>query len=116
MAADGQDLIAVALEPELHGVRIPRLADQVDTAVAPVTKDAAGCRGSGGRVVRPLGRHELGALEDTLVRGQARGIRPATDGGDREHERGDDEEEVEFQLKWSVSDVTDHDDGDQPEV
>ena len=29
-----------------------------------------------------------------------------------EHERGEDEEEIEFQLKWSVSDVSGDDDGD----
>jgi amphi-Trp domain-containing protein len=33
-----------------------------------------------------------------------------------EHERGDTEEEIEFQLKWSVADVTGDDEGDQPEV
>ena len=32
-----------------------------------------------------------------------------------EHERGEDEEEIEFQLRWSLSDVSD-DDGDGPEV
>ncbi len=29
-----------------------------------------------------------------------------------EHERGDDEEEVEFQLKWSLDDGDDDDDSD----
>jgi amphi-Trp domain-containing protein len=29
-----------------------------------------------------------------------------------EHERGDDEEEVEFQLKWSLGDGDDDDDSD----
>ena len=33
-----------------------------------------------------------------------------------EHERGDDEEEVEFQLKWSLSDAGSGDDEDQPVV
>ncbi len=32
-----------------------------------------------------------------------------------EHERGDDEEEIEFQLKWSLDDV-DEDDGDEISV
>ena len=32
-----------------------------------------------------------------------------------EHERGDDEEEIEFQLKWSLDDVDD-DDGDEMSV
>ncbi len=32
-----------------------------------------------------------------------------------EHERGDDEEEIEFQLKWSLDDVDD-DDGDEISV
>lgn len=32
-----------------------------------------------------------------------------------EHERGEDEEEVEFQLKWSLADVTDEA-GDEDEV
>ena len=32
-----------------------------------------------------------------------------------EHERGDEEEEVEFQLKWSLADV-DEDDGDEMSV
>ena len=30
-----------------------------------------------------------------------------------EHERGDDEEEVEFQLKWSLGDDDDDDDSDE---
>ena len=29
-----------------------------------------------------------------------------------EHERGDDEEEVEFQLKWSLSEASDDDDAE----
>ena len=29
-----------------------------------------------------------------------------------EHERGEDEEEVEFQLKWSLADQADDDEGD----
>ena len=33
-----------------------------------------------------------------------------------EHERGTDEEEIEFQLKWSLSEVSRDDDGDLPEV
>ena len=33
-----------------------------------------------------------------------------------EHERGDDEEEVEFQLKWSLADVPSEDDDDEPVV
>ena len=33
-----------------------------------------------------------------------------------EHERGDDEEEIEFQLKWSLSDVTGEETSDEPEV
>ena len=35
-----------------------------------------------------------------------------------EHEREDDEEEVEFQLKWRIADVDDEDqaDGGEPEV
>lgn len=34
-----------------------------------------------------------------------------------EHERGDDEEEVEFQIKWKLSDLSDGDrDGDETEV
>ena len=32
-----------------------------------------------------------------------------------EHERGDDEEEIEFQLKWSLDDL-DEDDGDELSV
>ena len=32
-----------------------------------------------------------------------------------EHERGDDEEEIEFQLKWSLADVPDESD-DEPDV
>lgn len=32
-----------------------------------------------------------------------------------EHERGEDEEEVEFQLKWSLT-GGDDEDGDEPEV
>lgn len=32
-----------------------------------------------------------------------------------EHERGDDEEEVEFQLTWSLADAGDEEDG-EPEV
>lgn len=30
-----------------------------------------------------------------------------------EHERGDDEEEVEFQLKWKLADVSEDDEGDE---
>jgi amphi-Trp domain-containing protein len=30
-----------------------------------------------------------------------------------EHERDDDEEEVEFQLKWKLADVTDDDEGEE---
>lgn len=33
-----------------------------------------------------------------------------------EHERGDGEEEVEFQLKWSISETTDPDDADDDTV
>lgn len=33
-----------------------------------------------------------------------------------EHERGEDEEEVEFQLKWSLADVADDDSGADDEV
>ena len=33
-----------------------------------------------------------------------------------EHERGEDEEEVEFQLKWRLADVDDDDAGDAAEV
>jgi len=33
-----------------------------------------------------------------------------------EHERGDDEEEIEFQLKWSLADVPSTEDGDEPVV
>ena len=34
-----------------------------------------------------------------------------------EHERGDDEEEIEFQLKWALADVTtSEDDDDEPVV
>ena len=33
-----------------------------------------------------------------------------------EHERGDDEEEIEFQLKWSLSDVAGEETSDEPEV
>jgi amphi-Trp domain-containing protein len=33
-----------------------------------------------------------------------------------EHERGDDEEEVEFQLKWPIAGVGDPDDGPEVEV
>ena len=33
-----------------------------------------------------------------------------------EHERGDGEEEIEFQLKWSLSDVSGDTDDDGPEV
>jgi amphi-Trp domain-containing protein len=33
-----------------------------------------------------------------------------------EHERGDDEEEVEFQLKWALADVPDSEDEDEPVV
>lgn len=33
-----------------------------------------------------------------------------------EHERGDDEEEVEFQLKWPLSDVSSSDDADDEPV
>ena len=32
-----------------------------------------------------------------------------------EHERGDDEEEIEFQLKWSLADVPSEDDDDEDE-
>jgi len=30
-----------------------------------------------------------------------------------EHERGDDEEEIEFQLKWKIADVTEEDAGEE---
>ena len=33
-----------------------------------------------------------------------------------EHERGDDEEEVEFQLKWALADVPSAEDDDEPVV
>lgn len=33
-----------------------------------------------------------------------------------EHERGDDEEEIEFQLTWSLSDVAGEETSDEPEV
>lgn len=33
-----------------------------------------------------------------------------------EHERGSDEEEIEFQLKWSLADVEDSDDDEEAEV
>ena len=33
-----------------------------------------------------------------------------------EHERGDDEEEVEFQLKWSLADVPSEEDADDEPV
>ena len=33
-----------------------------------------------------------------------------------EHERGDDEEEIEFQLKWSLADVPSDDEGDDEPV
>ena len=33
-----------------------------------------------------------------------------------EHERGDDEEEIEFQLKWPLADVSSSDDDDEPVV
>lgn len=33
-----------------------------------------------------------------------------------EHERGDDEEEVEFQLKWALDDEAGDEDGDEPIV
>ena len=33
-----------------------------------------------------------------------------------EHERGDDEEEIEFQLKWSLADVPSEDEGDDEPV
>ena len=33
-----------------------------------------------------------------------------------EHERGENEEEVEFQLKWSLADSTEDPDDDDPEV
>ena len=33
-----------------------------------------------------------------------------------EHERGDDEEEIEFQLTWSLSDASSEDDGDEETV
>jgi amphi-Trp domain-containing protein len=33
-----------------------------------------------------------------------------------EHERGDDEEEVEFQLKWSLADVPSSEGNDEPVV
>jgi amphi-Trp domain-containing protein len=32
-----------------------------------------------------------------------------------EHERGDEDEEVEFQLKWSLADAPSGDDGDEDE-
>lgn len=33
-----------------------------------------------------------------------------------EHERGSDEEEIEFQLKWDLADVSSSDDDDEPVV
>ena len=33
-----------------------------------------------------------------------------------EHERGDDEEEIEFQLKWGLADVPSSDSDDEPVV
>lgn len=33
-----------------------------------------------------------------------------------EHERGDDEEEVEFQLKWTLDELDEDDDEDQEDV
>lgn len=33
-----------------------------------------------------------------------------------EHERGDGEEEVEFQLRWTTADAEDEDDGDAADV
>ncbi len=33
-----------------------------------------------------------------------------------EHERGDDEEEIEFQLKWSLADVPSSEGNDEPVV
>ncbi len=33
-----------------------------------------------------------------------------------EHERGDEEEEVEFQLKWQLADMEEDEDGDEDEV
>jgi amphi-Trp domain-containing protein len=33
-----------------------------------------------------------------------------------EHERGDDEEEIEFQLKWALADVSASEDDDEPVV
>ena len=33
-----------------------------------------------------------------------------------EHERGDEEEEVEFQLKWKIEEITEDGENDRPEV
>ena len=33
-----------------------------------------------------------------------------------EHERGDDEEEIEFQLKWALADVPSSEENDEPVV
>ncbi|PXY30265.1 amphi-Trp domain-containing protein [Prauserella sp. PE36] len=33
-----------------------------------------------------------------------------------EHERGDGEEEIEFQLKWTLTEESDDEDGEQPVV
>ena len=41
---------------------------------------------------------------------------PRTAAFNVEHERGDGEEEVEFQLRWTTADAEDEDDGDAADV